>query len=188
MHDFTTNPLADQSAMPAPQAPAQRKPRELREVLPNAVDGAGLPQYAFDSRTIHAQYRTRGYLVTLCWMLDPETDTADGAMVLVPERMFGTDGAWAITRRAVMRFCDEHNKPTRLMFVEAAKALPVLGHDTIRAEVIRLVDVVMNHVDDLVQMPSPTLATRLLLQGDPMWDVTIHERGAPNKVKRETTI
>lgn len=163
-------------------------PRALADVIPNAVDGAGLPTFGFDSRTIHEQYRARGYLVTLCWMLDPAGRRPDAAMVLCPERQFGDAGAWAITRRGVMEFCDEHNRPTRKLFDEAAKALPVLGYDTIAAEVHRLVDVVLAYVDDLVLMPAPPLGVRLMLQGDPVWDVTVHAKDAPNKVLRESTI
>lgn len=163
-------------------------PKTLADVIPNAVDGAGLPTFGFDSRTIHEQYRTRGYLVTLCWMLDPAGRRPDAAMVLCPERKFADAGAWAITRRGVMEFSDEHNRPTPKLFAEAIKALPVLGFDTIDSEVHRLVDVVMAHTDDLVLMPAPSLAVRLLLQGDPVWDVTVHAKDAPNTVLRESTI
>lgn len=172
----------DDTTTPAPTT------KQLRDVLPNAVDGAGLPQFAIDSRTVHEQRRMKGYIVTLCWMLDPEMGRADAAMVLFPERRFSDAGAWAVTRRGIRRFCDEHNRPTEDLIREAQEALPMLGYDLIRAEVIRFLDVVMAHVDDLVLMPAPPLGVTLLLQGDPVWDVTVHAQGSPNKVLREAII
>ena len=47
-------------------------PRALADVIPNAVDGAGLPTFGFDSRTIHEQYRARGYqTVAVAMSYDP---------------------------------------------------------------------------------------------------------------------
>lgn len=164
------------------------RPKTLQDVLPNAVDGTGLPKFVLDARTMHSQFTSRGYVVNLCWMLDPDRNVADAAMVIHPERRFEDAGMWAITRRAVMDYCDEHNHPTPYAFQEAQQALPILGYDVIRAEILRLVSVVMDHVDELVQVPAAPLAVQLLLQGDPMWDVTIHAQGSPNRVIRESTI
>lgn len=168
--------------------PPTRPERGIAATIPNAIDTTGLPMFTLDPQTVIEQYRARGYIITLCWMLDPSDGRADAAMVLFPERRFDDAGHWAITRRGIMQFCDEHNRPTPYAFQQAAEALPVLGYDVIKAEIIRLVATVMDYVDDLVQAPAAPLRVKLLLSGDPMWDVTLHAHGSPNKVIRETTI
>ena len=162
--------------------------RNLQAILPNAVDGSGLPMFQPDPETIHEQYRFKGYVVTLLWALDPAQRSADAAMAIWPERKFDDAGCWEITRRGVMEFSDEHNRPTPKLFEEALKALPVLGYDTTKLELHRLVDTVLAFVDDLVLMPAPSLSVRLILQSDPVWDVTVHAKDAPNQVIREVTI
>ena len=109
-------------------------------------------------------------------------------MTLVPEILPADPGTWVITRRGIMEFSDEHNKPTKRCFESCMAALPILGYDTIKAELYRLVDTVMSAVDDLVLMPPCPLSVRLIMQGDPIWDVTVHKVGEPGKVIRESTI
>ncbi len=174
--------------MPAIAPPPIRPERGIAAVIPNAFDTTGLPKFVLEPETVHAQYRHRGYVVSMGWSLDPDTGKADASMTIFPERAFEDAGAWVITRRGVMRMCDEHNRPTQHCFEQAFEALPVLGYDQIKAELSRLVDVVMAYVDDLVQMPVPSLAVRLKLAGDPMWDVTMHAYQDPSKVLREATI
>lgn len=175
------------SAPPIPLAPL-RQARGLQAISPNMVDGTGLPKFAIDSRTIHEQHLYKGYVVSLGWVLCPDTGRADAAVTIFPERRFDDAGAWVVTRRGVMKLCDENNRPTKLCLEQAAEALPVLGYGVNRIEIIRLVDVLMAFVDDLIQMPVPSLSVKLILQGDPMWDVTVHAQDAPNKVLREATI
>lgn len=174
--------------MPDVPLPPLRPERGIAAVIPNAIDGTGLPKFQMAAETVHAQYTCRGYVVTLGWVLDPDNGRADAAVTIFPERRFEDAGAWVVTRKGVMKMCDEHNRPTLHCLEEAAKALPILGYDITKTEISRLVDVLMAYVDDLVLMPVPPLAIQLVLQGDPIWDVTVHAKDNRNKVLRETSI
>ncbi len=165
-----------------------RAERQAIALCTQLVSAEGVPTFALDERTIHKFSTYRGYQVIWGWVMDPAACRPEAAITLVPEVKPADPGAWVITRRALLDLCDEHNRPTEKCFAECEAALPVLGYDTIKAEVFRLVDTVMFAMDDLVLMPPCPLGVALLLQGDPIWDVTIHAVGEPNKVLRETTI
>jgi len=132
------------------------------------------------------QHTHRDYVVSLEWRRDPDNHKrTDGVMCIWPAH--GTDaGAWVITRRGIMLFCDSNNRPTRHAFEEAFKALPLLGRAPLQMEVNHLVDVVMDHVDDLVQMPSTPPKVREALREAPMFEII--RRDGDRKVVSHTEV
>jgi hypothetical protein len=184
MSDDTQDDTQEATFAPKPV----RKERQDIALCSQLVAAEGVPQFALDERTIWRRTSYKGYHVVFGWVMDPGPCRPEAAITIIPEVTPAEPGAWVITRRAIGEFSDEHNRPTQRCFAECTAALPILGYDTIKAEVFRLVDTVMYAVDDLVLMPTCPLGVALMLQGDPIWDVTVHAVGEPNKVLRETTI
>jgi hypothetical protein len=135
------------------------------------------------------QFHKRDYTVSLEWVLDPVLRKNDACMVIWSNNAGSFDrGMWCITRRAISEFCDEHNKPTMYCIEQCAEALQVLGRAELDSEIRALVDVVMEYVDDLIQMPIAPLPVKLAHQKDPVWEITMAETDNPNKILRESTV
>lgn len=134
----------------------------------------GLPVMTFGGARSLKTRSVKGYTVSFEWCRDPDNrKRIEPCIAIWCDHVNRHDqGGWAITRRGMMRFCDQHNKPTPYAFQEARAALPMLGVDTTDMEVRRLVDVVMDSVDDLVQMPLVPLEIRQQLKRASVWEVT----------------
>jgi hypothetical protein len=143
------------------------------EVSP-ILNADGLPVMTFGGLRSLKTRSIRGYTVSFEWCRDPDNrKRVEPCMVIWNDRVNRADaGAWIITRRGIMKFCDQHNRPTQHAFVEARESLPVLGMDTTDLEMRRLVDVVMDAVDDLVQMPLVPLEVRQRLKRQSVWEIT----------------
>lgn len=164
------------------------KAPKLNAITTRFVDSQGVPQFVIDADTVHAQYKHKDYIVSIGWNLDPTTGVADAAMTIWPAKPSDDAGCWVLMRRCMAEFSDEHNRPTKYAFEQALEALPILGRSLLQVEVHALVDTIMTYVDDVVMAPAAPISVQLLLQGDPVWDVTVHAAGDRNKVLRETTI
>lgn len=134
----------------------------------------GHPVMTFGGRRSLKTVTSRGFTVSFEWCRDPDNRKRIEPCVVIWNNTVGREnaGCWVITRRGMMKFCDQHNKPTPYAFQEAELALPMLGLSTIRLEVLRLVSVVMDSVDDLVQMPRLPLAVRQQLKRESVWEIT----------------
>lgn len=166
----------------------RQKGLKLAAITPRHVDTMGVPKFVIDSETVKAQYRHKDYIVSIGWALDPNTGRADGCMTIWSARPDDDAGAWVLMRRCMGEFSDEHNRPTVYAFEQALEALPVLGRSLIKTEVHNLIDTILAYVDDVVMLGAAPVGVALLLQGDPVWDVTVHANEQPNKVLREATI
>jgi hypothetical protein len=133
----------------------------------------GLPVVQF-GKLVHRQRQIKGFTVSFEWCRDPDNRKRVESCIAIWSNSVNKAeaGAWVITRRGIMRFSDQHNRPTTYAFVEARAALPVLGLDTTDLEMRRLVDVVMDSIDDLVQMPLAPPAAKKALKRAAMWEVT----------------
>lgn len=148
----------------------------------------GKPVVVFGSASKAWKTRpVKDYMTSIEWMADPDTrGRVDAALVIWSAHGSSDRGAWVITRRGVMRFCDEHNRPTPHAFTEARAALTLLGRMPLDMEVNRLVDVVMDCVDDLVQAPATPAAARAALQEKPQWEII--RRDANRRIITETEV
>lgn len=144
----------------------------MAELTP-LLNADGLPVVRFGGAHAHKQRTVKGYVVSFEWCMDPDDKhhrRVEPCIAIWSDGL-SREGAWVITRRGVMGFCDQHNRPTPKCFREAAEALPMLGYMALHNEIIRLVDVVMDSVDDLVQMPSAPRALKEQLKGETIWEI-----------------
>jgi len=134
----------------------------------------GHPVMTFGGRRALKTRTVRGFTCSFEWCRDPDNrKRIEPCLVIWSNTVNKADaGAWVITRRGVMKFCDQHNRPTPHAFKEAEAALPVLGLSPIRMDVVRLVSTVMDCVDDLVQMPLLPLEVRQQLKRESVWEIT----------------
>lgn len=155
---------------------------ELSPIL--TQDGKAVANFGGD--LAWKQHTHRDYVVSLEWRRDPDNrKRTDGVMCIWSA--YGVDrGVWVITRRGIMKFCDSNNRPTRHAFEQAFEALPLLGRAPLQMEVNHLVDVVMEHVDDLVQMPSTPPAKKEALRAEPMFEII--RRDGDRKVISHTEV
>lgn len=155
---------------------------ELSPIL--TQDGKAVANFGGD--LAWKQRTHRDYVVSLEWRRDPDRPKrTDGVMAIWSAH--GVDrGAWVITRRGIMKFCDSNNRPTRHAFEQAFEALPLLGRAPLQMEVNHLVDVVMEHVDDLVQMPSTPPQVKQALRGEAIFEII--RRDGDRKVIAQTEV
>lgn len=113
----------------------------------------------------------KDYVASWEWRIDPDNPKrTDGVLVLWSAH--GIDrGVWVISRRAAGLFSDPHNRPTKHAFTEAWEALPILGRNQIQLECHHLIDVLMDCIDDLVQMPRTPPRVASTLKHAPMFEV-----------------
>jgi hypothetical protein len=141
----------------------------------------------FGGKLAHQQWTRNGYVISLEWRVDPDNHKrTDGVMAIWPATQHADAGAWAITRRGIMKFCDSNNRPTPHAFDEAWKALPILGRAPLQMEVHKLIDTVMSFVDELVQMPSTPPAIKEQLRAEPMFEII--RRDGDRKVISQTEV
>lgn len=150
------------------------------------LNADGLPVVRFGGHHAHKQRTHKGYVVSFEWCLDPDDKKHKRVepCIAIWADSLSREGAWVITRRGVMRFCDQNNRPTPHAFREAAAALPLLGYQPLRNEIVRLVDVVMDAVDDLVQMPRAPRVVQEQVRGETIWE--IERRDLDRKVIAQT--
>lgn len=121
-------------------------------------------QDAWKCRTI------KGFVVSYEWIRDPHRRKPEAAVAIWPALRKLDGGAWVVTRRAAAKFTDQHNRPTPYAFLEAIQALEILGMDPmIKADAARLVDVLMDSMDDLIQMPRVPAAVAKSLEPEAMF-------------------
>lgn len=153
----------------------------LRNVDGKPVLVVGSASTAWKTRPV------KDYMTSIEWMADPDTKgRTDAALVIWSSYGSSDRGCWILTRRSMVKFCDQHNRPTPHAFKEAREALVILGRMPLDMEVNRLVDVVMDCVDDLVQAPSTPAAARRALQEKPMWEIML--RDGDRKIISETEV
>lgn len=114
----------------------------------------------------------RGFTVSFEWIRDPHRRKPEAAVVIWPALRKTDGGVWAVTRRAVSKFTDPQNRPMPQAFVEAAQALEIMGMDSlVKADVARLVDVLMDSLDELIQMPATPASVKQDLAPEPMFTI-----------------
>jgi hypothetical protein len=133
------------------------------------------------------QRSLKGYNISFEWGPDPDNRKRTDACVVIWSDTGAADrGAWCLFRRAAGKFCDPHNRPTQALFNEVPEALEMLGRAQLNIEAVTFVDVVMDCIDDLVQMPGTPPAVREALKNEAMWEVT--RRDLNRKVLNETEV
>jgi hypothetical protein len=129
----------------------------------------------------------KDYMASWEWRIDPDNPKrTDGVLVLWTSHGDPERGVWVISRRAAGLFSDPHNRPEPHAFKEAWEALPVLGRNQIKLEVHHLVDVLMDCIDDLVQMPRTPPRVADSLKHEPIFEII--RRDQDRKVLEQTEV
>jgi hypothetical protein len=150
----------------------------------------GQPMFRVGGACAWKQFHKRGYVISLEWARNPDTRRVEPAMMIWSATGNSADmGVWCCFRSGGSRLATPDNKPTPAMYQEAADSLEILGRASIAMEATAFIDVVMEYMDDLVQMPlAPRSMRDAPVGGQAMWEVTQHVAGSPNKVISERAI
>lgn len=114
---------------------------------------------------------TRGdYCVSLEWL--SEGRECEPIMVIWSAHGGRNAGAFAICLSSIGKYADPSGKPTREAFIECWNALPTLGRNQIDIEVFKLVDVILRHTPDLINMPPAPVSIRRAEAVQPLLEIT----------------
>jgi hypothetical protein len=148
------------------------------------LNADGRAVVTFGGRRSWRTRTVRGLIVSWEWCRDPDNRKRIEPCIAIWNPAASDSGAWVITRRGMMKFSDQHNKPTPHAFREARiAATEMLGLSAIDMDVRRVVDVVMDSVDELVQMPLVPLEVRQQLKRQSVW--TVERRDLNRRVLSE---
>jgi hypothetical protein len=151
------------------------------------LDAQGRDVVQVGGTAAYKQRSLKGYNLSFEWGPDPDNRKRTDACVVIWSDTGAADrGVWVLFRRAASKFCDPHNKPTQALFEEVPHALEMLGRAQLNMEGVTFVDVVMDCIDDLVQMPTAPTRVREALKDEAMWEVT--RRDLDRKVLNETEV
>lgn len=110
------------------------------------------------------------YCVSMEWL--SERRSCEPMMVIWSKHGGRDAGAFGICLSSIAKYADASGKPTAAAFLEAWKALPTLGRNQIDLEVYRLVDVILRHTPDLINMPPAPIAVRRAEAGEALLEIT----------------
>lgn len=137
------------------------------------VGASGRALFGVGGENAWRTHEYKGYCVSLEW------DESDGeAMLLIwPATTFleREVGVFGIGRTSAVKYANPDGSPTEECAYECAMALPTLGKNVLRMEVITLMDVVMRFLPDLILMPPAPKHLRLAARGHALMDIEVQD-------------
>lgn len=151
---------------------------------PNALilSPTGRPMFKFGDNAWRT-FAAGDYVVSMEWHI--EARECEPMMAIWSAAGGRNAGVFGICLSSAAKYADPSGKPTRHAFIEAWRALPTLGRMQIDLEVYRLLDVILRHIPDLINMPPVPVAVRRA-ETEPLLEMTVkNEHG---KTLREDMI
>lgn len=108
----------------------------------------------------------RGYTASFEWV------DGEPAMLMYPTRGGFDAGVFGICLSSAAKYADPNGDPTRECWVEALRALPVLGKSQIDIECQTLVACIIHWMPELLHMPYCPRDVRVADRPAPVWEIS----------------
>lgn len=130
------------------------------------------------------QFTEGDYCVSLEWL--SEGRECEPIMAIWSKYAGRGSGVFGICLSSIGKYADPSGNPTREAFIECWNALPTLGRNQLSIEVYKLLDVILRHTPDLINMPPAPRDIRLREAGEALLEIT--QKDANGKVISETVV
>lgn len=130
------------------------------------------------------QFTEGDYCVSLEWLA--EGRECEPIMAIWSTYAGRGSGVFGICLSSIAKYADPSGRPTRAAFLECWNALPTLGRNQIDMEVFKLLDVILRHTPDLINMPPAPLQIRRAEAAHALLEIT--QKDANGKVISEVVV